>query len=571
MRSISEGLWRILCSGRAGRTRFYRGLALRLLERALALAPFALAAWWLSSSPVPAGVTLLAALLVGLLALQWPVARQGQLDTFLGAYALMHGYRRTLLDRIGALPLGQLRRLRVGELGERLIEDVKRVEDLFTHIVAELLACLGSALFAALLLLWLDARLAVALLLPLPLALWALNGLAPRFLRLAQRKQGGLLEVAGLLVEFIGGLLTLRLFDRAGLWQERLGRRFQAIERDSLGVEVVAAGAVQLYRLLIELGLPLALLVGAWAASRGPLPAAHWVAFALLAQRLLDPLLELAVRLSELRGLGQAERRLAAWLEPVPVAEPQAGQALADSTLRFEAVSLRYPDQADWALRDLSFEVRPGQMVALVGPSGAGKSSVLNLLARFVEPQQGCIRLGGVALPELPLAQLYRQCSFVFQDVQLFDGSVLDNLRLGRPQASLEEARAVCRQACCDGFIQALPEGYATRIGENGQRLSGGQRQRLSIARALLKDAPILLLDEATAAVDPQAQYDIQRGLSQLAEGRTLLLVAHRLQTVRHADLILVLDGGRIVERGSHAALLAADGLYARLWREQGH
>jgi ABC-type multidrug transport system fused ATPase/permease subunit len=244
----------------------------------------------------------------------------------------------------------------------------------------------------------------------------------------------------------------------------------------------------------------------------------------------------------------------------VPAPARQAGLGI-----RFEEVTFTYERGAAPALVDLSFSVEPGQTLAIVGPSGAGKSTVINLLLRFWDPQQGRILVGDRDARDYPLHELRALMAVVAQDTYLFNTSVLENIRLGRADATDEEVRAAARAASAEEFILALPDGYATRIGERGARLSGGERQRLAIARAFLKDAPILLLDEATSSLDSANERVVQAALAELMRGRTTLIIAHRLSTVANADRILVLDGGRLVEAGDHAALLGQQRVYAGL------
>ncbi len=262
-------------------------------------------------------------------------------------------------------------------------------------------------------------------------------------------------------------------------------------------------------------------------------------------------------RLFELLAVEPAIRAPA---DPVPMPVPGRG------TIEFDAVSFAYPSRPGTpALADVSFAIAAGERVALVGPSGAGKTTVFQLLLRFYDPQSGTVRVDGVDVARADPREVRRRLAVVPQDPVIFAASVLENVRYGRPEASDAEVRAACEAAYASEFVLRLPAGYASDLGERGVRLSGGQRQRLAIARAILADRPILLLDEATSALDAESERMVQRALERLMARRTVLMIAHRLATVRHADRILVVDAGRVVAAGSHEALVASSPLYARL------
>jgi ATP-binding cassette subfamily B protein/subfamily B ATP-binding cassette protein MsbA len=310
---------------------------------------------------------------------------------------------------------------------------------------------------------------------------------------------------------------------------------------------------------------------GGRAALQGTLPVEDLVAFVLYLGLFYQPL-RLLARTSE----GFQEARTGAqlvWevLDAQPeVVDPPGGvdYARASGEVAFESVDFEY--EADLpVLKSISFEIKPGQTLALVGPTGAGKSTIVSLIPRFYDPKRGQVLIDGIDVSQMRLASVRRNVSMVLQDTFLFAGTVKENLRFGNDVASDEEIVTAAKAANAHNFIEALPQGYDTRVGERGVKLSGGQKQRLSIARAILKDAPILILDEATSSVDTQTEEEIQEALHELMQERTAIVIAHRLSTVRHADLIAVLERGTIVELGTHEHLMQCKGLYRKLYDRQ--
>jgi len=551
------------------------GLALRVLERGCELLPYLLCWVWFGAvlgAPMSdwhwlTDARWLALALMALFLLQWSFALAGQKLCFLSSYRIITRYRQRLLEQMRHLPIGVLRDHRLGSMSSLLTDDVNRIEAIFSHILADFIAAAGLALTAMTLLALLEWHLALALAALLPLAVLILIVSRRLFQRASLRKHARLKAASALLVEYVAGLTTLRLFNRAPVFIQRLNTTFAELTALSLGLEKWGGAPVMLFRLVVECGLVVALLVGGCALIAQDFSALVWLAFFLLAYKFLSPLLELAEYLVMLRHACHSETKLdALWRIPL-LPEPAEPRRPAHFAVQFDKVSFAYDNTE--VLRDVSFEVPQGSVTAIVGPSGAGKSTLLHLLARFYSPDAGAIRIGGVDVREIGSDQLYGLVSMVFQQVQLFDDSVLENIRAGRIDASDEEVQRACQSADCDAFVRRFAQGYQTRIGESGLSLSGGERQRLSIARALLKNAPLLLLDEVTSSVDAHSQHAIQTALARLAVGRTVVMVAHRLNTIRHAQQILVLDQGVVVERGGHETLLQHGGLYAAMWQAQ--
>jgi ATP-binding cassette subfamily B protein len=463
---------------------------------------------------------------------------------------------------------------RSGEIVSRLTADTTQVKAAFGVSIS--IALRNAFLFigAVVLMIITSPKLSALVLLAIPVIVLPLviSGRAVR--RRARAAQDRLADASAYAAEAIGAVRTMQAFGM----ESRTASRFAAAAEDAFGA---ARLSTTMRALLTGTGIFLvsASVVGVlWYGAQDVLAGAmtggrlsQFVLYAVFAASSLGQLSEVYGELAQAAGaaerLGEilaARPAIEAPKNPRPLPDPPLG------TVAFQDVHFAYPTRAGQAtLHALSFTVAPGERVALVGPSGAGKSTVLQLLLRFYDPQRGSILVDNVPISEADPFQLRSRMALVPQEPTIFAASVLENIRYGRPDATEDDVHRAAALASADGFIQALPEGYHTVIGERGVTLSGGQRQRLAIARAILKDAPILLLDEATSALDAESERKVQTALERLMEGRTTLVIAHRLATIRSADRILVMDQGRIVEEGTHEALFARSGLYARLARLQ--
>jgi len=372
------------------------------------------------------------------------------------------------------------------------------------------------------------------------------------------------------LMDALRGLATLKAFGASPRWRAKLAQDAAELRRASMATLNIMLMRGGITRLITLSGIALVLVFNAWRVAEQQLSPLVLLLTLFLAREAFRPLSKLESAFHIAWAASGAQRSIAKLLAlSPPVAEPSQPKALPNSySLHVDTLSFTYP-QGQPALTDISFGIEEQQFVAIVGPSGAGKSTLMALLLRSFDPQQGAIRLGGVDIRQLALQTLRQNISLVSQEVFLFHGSIADNLRIAKPDASDEELAAASRAAQIADFIEQLPQGYQTQVGERGAQLSGGQRQRLAIARALLKDAPILLLDEATASIDCDSELALQQALAQFRGRRTVIAIAHRLESIKHADLILVFEEGRLVEQGQHQQLSVNGGCYARLLAAQ--
>ncbi len=499
------------------------------------------------------------------------VAQFGQ-DTLLAAPALQvsQELRRHLFARLQRLEFGALEKLSAGDLTYRLTEDADRVGEVIyktiqdtTPSALQLVAVFGYMVY-------LDWKLSLATLLLAPLVAVLVSVFGARVLGAAERSQQQVSELAGLLGEAIAGLPLVRAFAAEPWLQQRfeteidLHRRARYRTLRLLALQHPVVGFIE------AAGILTVLLLGAWRIGAGGLTGAGFSSYVAALLMLIDPISHLTTNFNEFQQ-GQASLRRLRAIEQEPVEPPDrpGARALAQlgGALELRDVSFGYsPSQP--VLKQLNLRVAPGQVVALVGPSGAGKSTLFSLLLRFNAPQQGQVLLDGLDLQDLRSAELRRAVALVPQQTTLFSGTLAEAIRFGRP-ASDDAVRRAAQLANASDFIEALPGGYGARVEERGSNFSGGQLQRLAIARAVLGNPAVLLLDEATSALDAEAEAAVQQGLQRAMDGRTVLVIAHRLSTVQEADHILFLEGGRIVEQGSHDGLMMAGGRYRDLCNRQ--
>ncbi|MEL7700649.1 MULTISPECIES: ABC transporter transmembrane domain-containing protein [Citromicrobium] len=460
------------------------------------------------------------------------------------------------------------------EISSRMTSDTAIIETVVGTTVSVALRNSLTAIGGILLLLYLAPSLTLGLLIGIPLVLAPIVFFGRKIRKVSRSNQDRVADVGAYVTEVLSAMPIVQSFGQ----EKREGKRFAGVvERtfDSAKRRILLRAAMtSIVIVLIFGGITMVMWRGALAVSEGVITGGTITAFVLTGGLVAGAFGSLTEVYGDLlRGAGAADR-LAELLHAEPaIAPPPKPQPLpvpARGSLSFRNVSFTYPSRpGEVVIDDLTLEIEPGETVALVGPSGAGKSTLFMLAQRFYDPDEGTIRLDGIALPSADPAEIRERMAFVPQIGTLFSGNARDNLRYGRWDASDEEIWEAARLANAADFIEALPQGLDTNLGEDGTRLSGGQQQRLAIARAILRDSPILLLDEATSALDAQSERLVQEALGHVMRGRTTLVIAHRLATVREADRIVVMDGGRIVQQGTHSELVARGGLYAQLAKLQ--
>src|SRR6187431_1447014 len=477
--------------------------------------------------------------------------------------------RADLFTHVQRLPISFFGEGSTGDLLSRLTNDVEAINQAISQNVTTLVASLLSMLGIVVAMFLLDRWLALASLFVLPLMFWFTQFVA-RYTRKGFRDlQRELGQLNGVMEEAISGQKTAQAFRRKQAAIEAFQRHNQQVFRAGVYANSYALLLMPITSVLGNLFVIVLAALGGWLALAGLVSIGIIATFINYAQQFVNPLRQLANLYNSIQSaLAGAERIFAIF--DIPAEQDEATLPLAELSgdVSFEHVRFGYaPDTV--VLDDLSFEAKPGQVVALVGPTGAGKTTIINLLTRFYECESGAIRIDGRDIRSIRKRDLRKNLGLVLQDVFLFSGSVLENIRYGRLEASDEEVMAAAKLAEADAFIHLLPEGYRTQLSERAGNLSQGQRQLLAIARAILADPAILILDEATSSVDTRTEARIQRALLALMRGRTSFVIAHRLSTIAEADQILVIDHGRLAEHGKHAELLAQRGVYHRLYTSQ--
>ena len=510
---------------------------------------------------LPAALPVLAGLVIFAL-LSFLTHFQQYKATYSLVYGEVKATRLRLAERLRKLPLGFFGKRDLADLTETLMGDVNRMEHVWSHVLGYLYGSYISTAVIAVCLLWYDWRLALACLWGVPVAFGLLFGSRKLTERQAERTKRAAVRVSDGMQEALENVREIRATNQEERYLAGLYRKIDDHERIMIRGELVTGLFVNGASVIMRLGVATTILVGAGLILSGQIDFMLLFLFLMVITRIYAPFDQSLALIAELFVSQVSADRMNALFD-TPIAEGAEAFHPKGHDIVFDHVNFAYDEKA--VLHDVSFTAKEGEITALVGPSGSGKSTCARLAARLWDVTGGAIRVGGVDIATVDPEVLLTDYSMVFQDVVLFDDTVMENIRLGRRGASDAQVMAAARAANCEEFVSKLPQGYQTPIGENGAKLSGGERQRISIARALLKDAPIVLLDEATASLDVENETKVQGALSRLLAGKTVLVIAHRMRTVAGADHIVVLKDGKVAQQGSPQELMAESGLFRHM------
>ena len=511
-----------------------------------------------------------AAVLIGLVLLFVILSLVTHLQQYKATYGLVYNEvkatRLSLAERLRKLPLGYFGKRDLADLTETVMGDVNRMEHVWSHVLGYLYGSYISTAIIALCLLIYDWRLAIACLWGVPVAFGLLFGSRKITSRSAEQTKKASVVVSDGIQEALENVREIRATNQEERYLNGLNQKIDEHERIMIRGELGTGLFVNAASVIMRLGVATTILEGANLILSGRIDFMLLFLFLLVITRVYAPFDQSLALIAEM-FVSQVSADRMMEIYNTPTAEGAAKFKPNGHDIVFDHVGFAY-DEKD-VLRDVSFTAKEGEITALVGPSGSGKSTCARLAARLWDVSRGSIKVGGVDISTIDPEVLLTDYSMVFQDVVLFDDTVMENIRLGKRGATDDQVLAAAKAANCDEFVRKLPKGYNTPIGENGAKLSGGERQRISIARALLKDSPIVLLDEATASLDVENETKVQGALSRLLAGKTVLVIAHRMRTVEAADKIVVLADGQVAEEGSPSVLIARDGLYRRMVKLQ--
>ena len=486
--------------------------------------------------------------------------------TYTNAFSQAANTRIEVAEKMRKLPLSFFNRKDLSELTANIMGDCAVIENMLSHVIPQLIGYSLSSFITCCLLAFYDWRLAGAIFCTLPIATIIVVVGKRLEQKLGEKHVQSKLAVSGEVQEYLEGIKIIKGFGLSGKKFQRLDQALKNMMWASIKFEGIGGIIVTLSTMVLQVGLGIVVLLGVNLMVTGSLDPITFIAFIIISSRIYSPLISVLTLLPELFYMLVSIDRMKS-LQTESIMEGKDDVTFDNFTINLDHINFSYNQTS--VINDLSCTIPENKMTALVGPSGSGKSTLLQLIARFWDVNSGKITIGNQDIKQIDPETLMHSMAFVFQQVVLFDDTIMNNIRIGKHNASDEEVKLAAKIARCDELIARLPDGWNTLIGENGSKLSGGERQRISIARALLKNAPIILLDEATASLDPENEVYIQEAIANLVKDRTVIVIAHRLKTIVGADNIIVLDKGLIVEQGNYHELMARNGLFTKLYSLQ--